>query len=210
MQETHTPDGFRQPFANESYDARLSWLLKENEREANRLRLFRNFQEEEELLLMRRPIPTQKAYALFGLLLGALPPLVIFWKIIGLVLMASGLLLLLLIMSAICCFVGKRMGALMGRWMENENSASWTCRFFASLLAGMGWGLVTGAAGGLPAFGIGAVYGAVCAVPVGTLAFPLFTLLHGPLARGGMIDARHFWPLACGIVMVISALILGM
>jgi hypothetical protein len=192
-------------------------LLAENAREANRLRLVRNSQEEEALLLMRRPISTQKAYELFGLLLGALPPLAIFWRIGSVFFLAnwpsvlgSGLFLMLLMMSALCCLVGKRMGARMGRWVENENNASWLWRFFVSLLAGMGWGVVTGAAGGLPAFIFGAVYGAIFAVPVGALAFPLFALLHRPLARGGMIDARHFWPLACGITLVISALILNL
>ncbi|MCA1555820.1 MAG: hypothetical protein LC747_03925 [Acidobacteria bacterium] len=29
------------------------------------------------------------------------------------------------------------------------------------------------------------------------------------MARGGMIDARHFWPLACGVVFTITALILS-
>ncbi len=166
---------------------------------------------------MRRPIRTQKAYELFGLLLGALPPIAIFWRILGGFFMAnwtcvlgSGLFMLFLMMSAICCLVGKSMGTRMGRWLDDENIASRTWKFFGSLTAGICWGVVTGAAGGLPAFGIGAVYGAICAVPIGMLAFPLFTLLHRPLAHGGMIDARHFWPLACGIVMVISALILGM
>ena len=189
----------------------------ENEREANRLRLFRDSGEEAEMLLMHHPIGTQKAYAIFGLLLGALPPLAIFWRIVGGHFLydgpralASGLSILLMTMSAICCFVGKRMGALVGRWMEDEGQAAVLWRFFMSLILGLLWGLVTGAAGGLPAFGIGAIYGAICAAFVGMLAFPPFTLFHSLLARGGMIDARHFWPLACGIVMVITALILGM
>jgi hypothetical protein len=41
------------------------------------------------------------------------------------------------------------------------------------------------------------------------LAFTLFTLLHRLLVRGDMIDARHFWPLACGITMLIAALVLN-
>ena len=79
-----------------------------------------------------------------------------------------------------------------------------------AMLTGLCWGLVTGAAGGLVAFGLGAIVGVICAVPIGVCAFVLFTTLHRPLARGGMIDARHFWPLACGITLTISALILGM
>jgi hypothetical protein len=77
-------------------------------------------------------------------------------------------------------------------------------------LMGTVWGAVAGGAGGLVFFGIGSLFGIVCAVPVGIVAFTLFTPLHRLLARGGMIDARHFWPLACGINMIVSALILGM
>jgi hypothetical protein len=195
----------------------LNWLLAENGPAARRQRLFRGSLEEEEMLLMRRPIPTQEAYALFGLLLGALPPVAIFLRIFAQFFTGnwpfvpgSGLLILLLTMSAACCFLGRRMGARMGRWLENESGASLSWRFFVSLLAGAVWGVVTGAAGGFPAFGIGAVLGAAFAVPVGVVAFPIFTLLHSRLACGGMIDARHFWPLACGVVMVISALILNL
>ena len=74
---------------------------------------------------------------------------------------------------------------------------------------GFAWGAITGAAGGAICFGIGAIFGALYAAPVGTLAFILFTPLHRLLARGGMIDARHFWPLACGVTMTITALILS-
>jgi hypothetical protein len=189
----------------------------ENEREANRLRLFRDPLEEEEMLLMHRPVSTEKAYALFGLLLGTLPPAAIFWRMLGQHLwikwpfiLGSGLFLLLLLMNATCCFVGKWMGARVSRWLDDKYGDSWTWKFFMALTAGICWGIVTGAAGGLPAFGIGAIFGALCAVPVGMLAFPTFALLHRLLARGGMIDARHFWPLACGVVMIITALILGL
>jgi hypothetical protein len=55
----------------------------------------------------------------------------------------------------------------------------------------------------------GAVFGAIFAVPVGMLAFLLFVPLHRLLACGGMIDSRHLWPLACGVVTLIAALILA-
>lgn len=186
----------------------------ENEREANRRRLFRNALEEEEMLLMRRPISTEKAYALFGLLLGTFPPATIFYRWFGGELTHPYFQLdwfvLLLAMNVSCCLFGRRMGASVSRWLVDKESTSRTWNFFMSLTAGISWGVVTGAAGGLPAFGIGAIFGVLCAVPVAMVAFPLFASLHRPLARGGMIDARHFWPLACGVVMFITALILGL
>jgi hypothetical protein len=184
-------------------------LLAENEREAKRRLLFRNYLEEEEMLLMHRPISTEKAFALFGMLLGMLPPAAIFLKILPSTL-ASGLFVLFLIMNLVCCFVGRWMGAWAGRWLGSKGNASWAWTVFASLVAGVVWGVVTGGAGGLPAFGIGAIFGAVCAMIVAIVAFPLFALLHRPLTCGGMIEARHLWPLACGVVTLISALILGM
>ena len=75
---------------------------------------------------------------------------------------------------------------------------------------GAAWGAVAGGAGGLVFFGFGSLFGVVCAVPVGIMAFTIFAPLHRLLVRGGMIDARHFWPLACGTNMIVSALILGM
>ncbi len=71
------------------------------------------------------------------------------------------------------------------------------------------WGLTTGAVGGVWFFGFGSFFGALIALPVGMLGFALFTPLHRLMARGGMIDARHFWPLAGGVVFTITALILS-
>jgi hypothetical protein len=217
MRSTRTPFGLNWPVADESTESRLNWLLAENEREAMRRRLFRNALEEEQVLLMRHPIGTQKAFALFGTLLGTLPPLAIFYRILygmtgnhWIYIFSSGLVLLPLVMLAVCCLVGRAMGAVMGRWLAENDGASRTWKFFRSLTAGVAWGAVTGAAGGLPAFGIGAIFGQAYAMAVGMVAFPLFALLHSPLSRGGMIDARHFWPLACGVVMSISALILNL
>jgi hypothetical protein len=76
-------------------------------------------------------------------------------------------------------------------------------------LIGISWGLAAGGAGGAVFFGFGALYGIIFAVPVAALAFPVFTLLHRTLARGGMIEAAHFWPLAWGTTMTIAALILS-
>ena len=209
MQDTRTASDIHRPNATGSVESRLSWLLAENEREAHRNRLLRDSRVEAELLLMHNPISAKKAFALFGLLLGTFPPAAIFLTILPGV-MASELFILLLMMNAVCCFVGRWMGSLLGDWLVNQDAGNWPLKFLKSLAASIAWGAVTGGAGGLPAFGIGAFFGAFYAVMVAIVAFPLFTLLHNLLARGGMIDARHLWPLACGVVMVITALILGM
>jgi hypothetical protein len=214
MYQTRNSYSFQQPAADERAQSRLNWLLAENEREANR-RVFRNSLEEEEVLLMSRPIPTRKAYGRFGLLLGTLPPAAIFLKLFGYGI--PGLfedvlfpLLLCLGMNVVCALVGRWMGLVLARPMEKLERGSWIKMLLLSPFIGFAWALLTGAAGGAVALLFGAVYGAIFAIPVGLLAFTFFPPLHRLLARGGMIDARHFWPLACGVVLMITALILGM
>jgi hypothetical protein len=215
MQHTVIPNDLRSGVAIQGGESRLSWLLRENERAA-RGPHYRSAREEVEILLMRRPLSIKRAYTLFGMLLGLFPPLAIFYKVLDnmaghqWVYIAQAVFVLLLVMAALCCVVGRVMGAVMGRWLAREENPSAGKSVFEAFVAGIAWGAVTGAAGGVPAFGIGAIYGQVFAVAVAVVAFPLFALLLRPLVRGGMIDARHFWPLACGVVMVITALILGM
>jgi MFS family permease len=165
--------------------------------------------------LMRRPYATERAYKLFGLLLGTLPPAAIFYMLffdreIGRAEAFSALLVLCFLMNVICAFVGGALGARLGRCMDKLERRAWPVTIFASALLGICWAAATGAAGGFIYFGIGALFGAAFAIPVGAFGFALFTMLHRLMARGGMIDARHFWPLACGIASVISAFILGL
>jgi hypothetical protein len=192
--------------------ARLNRLIEwdaETERHAS---LFRNAREEHELLSMRRPLTTVQAYARFGLLLGTFVPAAIFLRLL-LALKADEravFFLLFFIMNGVCALVGWHMGRLTGRNVDQIERRGWHRMFFHALLKGTAWGAATGAAGGLIVFGLGAIVGAAIAIPVGIPAFISFTLLHRLMARGGMIDARHFWPLACGVVFVITALVLNL
>ena len=209
MRDTNVLSRVQPPVANEGLDARLNWLLAENPRETTQHNLFRNDLEEEEVLLMHHPVTTERAFSLFGLLLGTLPPATIFIKLFS---GASGVQdwALLLAMNAICGLTGCYLGSKMSRMVSTAERHCWTLMIIEALSIGFLWALCAGGAGGFLFYGIGAVFGAVCAVPVGAVGFGLFVPLHRLLARGGMIDARHFWPLACGVVMVITALILGM
>ncbi|MGI9107691.1 MAG: hypothetical protein ACR2G4_15745 [Pyrinomonadaceae bacterium] len=198
-------------FANEQ-DARLNWLARWNAEEQRRARIFRHPREEEQMLLLRSPIPTQEAYALFGMLLGTFPPAAIFYRLFASGLNASEATLVLLPclpMLIACVVVGKHMGAKVGKTIDEAERETWNVMLVQSLEAGFIWAAATGAAGGALCFLIGALFGLACALPVGLLAFALFTPLHRLTARGGMIDARHFWPLASGIVLAITALILS-
>jgi hypothetical protein len=180
-----------------------------------RARRFRTPQEETEMLMMRRPFTTERAYALFGLLLGTLPPAAIVLRFAWLcfrgdegaaaiIYLGLGLLMIM-----ICSLMGEFMGRKLASMIDRAERRHWTVMSFTSLLAGFIWACVTGATGGAIVFIIGALFGLVCALPFGLAGFLLFTICHRLLARGGMMDARHFWPVACGIALAGAALVLS-
>lgn len=211
QQSTRTPLGLHWPIADQQADARLRWLLDTNASE--RVRLAR-VSVEEAMMAMRRPISTRRAYALFGLLLGTLPPAAIFYRMFGHDVSRStengGLLLIILAMNVACALAGRFIASKISSVAENAESESWLKMLLLSPFVGMLWGACTGALGGLIFFIIGAFFGALCAMAVGMVAFALFMPLHRSVARGGMIEAGHLWPLACGVTMAITALILGL
>lgn len=169
------------------------------------------------MLLMQRPVSTKKAYALFGMLLGALPPAAIFMQMLGYGPRAlhifgwdaGSYLFLFAVMNVVCCLVGWCVGSGLAQAALRAEHGSWLKMMLTMPLIGMVWGGMTGLAGGFLFFGVGAFAGAACAIPVGAVAFLLFALFHRLLERGGMIETRHFLPLACGVTTVIAALILG-
>jgi hypothetical protein len=176
--------------------------------------MFRRAGEEDELLLMRKPYDVRRAYALLGLLLGIFPPAAIFIKIFGYGLggrePGALLFILCLLMNFTCAGMGYVMGKALSNSMATLERDTWTPMLLLAPLIGAGWGAVTGAAGGLIFVGIGAFFGAIFAIPVGAFAFAVFSVLHRLLARGDMIDARHFWPLASGLSLFAAALVLGL
>jgi hypothetical protein len=207
---TANADG-AQRLNDEQSIARLNWLLHANAQAAAHRKLFRNDREEEEALMMRHPLQLRKACALFGLMAGAIPPAAIIYRIFenGLrkEVWAFGFCLL---MNIICAVVGYAMGSALSGCMHNLTRASWNKMILLSPWVGALWGAVAGGAGGLIFFGFGAIPGIACGIPGGMCAFLLYGILHRLLACGGMIDARHFWPLACGITMTFAALILSL
>lgn len=208
-----TIDIERAPEGNDVY-SRLNWLLRVNQEAERRRQLFQSAAEEEELLLMSRPLSTRLAFALFGLMVGLLPPAAIFIKMFGYGVAgynAGALMFIMcLLMNFACASAGYGMGLALSHPLRSLERGTWTRMMIMLPLLGAAWGAVTGFAGGLIFMGIGAIFGAVFAIPVGALCFTLFTTLHRMLARGGMIDARHFWPLASGTSLLAAALVLGL
>lgn len=194
---------------------RLNWLTFENTAAVKHVARFRHPAHEADLALMHRPITVRQAYQWLGMMLGAGPPAVIFARLFhyglwdGTVREMSGVgfVFLLLMMNAVCAFVGYLMGGVFSQPSLDAGRKSYSKMILLLALFGVAWGVVTGGSGGFFFFGIGAFFGMLFAVPVGIVAFLIFGSLHRWLERGGMIDARHFWPLAVGIVSILSTLI---
>jgi len=197
---------------------RIAWLEGEVARAENRAELLRAEAEWERAALVQNPVTTEDAYAWFGTFLGLFPPFAIFIRVFGRGVTLERLfdddtfpwLLLLLAMNAVCCYVGRRFGRVLGRALGNPRAHGWLRHVFVSILLGVAWACVTGAAGGAPFFGIGAVFGGAFAVPVGLATFPVFAALHRVQSHGGMIDEHDLWPIAFGIPLATAALILSL
>jgi len=199
---------------------RLNWLRTEIARYEGQRKPWR-LSHAERALAIRKPLTTEEAYAWFGTLLGLFPPFALFARILGHAFhkgtsidfpLADGALywgLLFLAMNAVCCLVGRKFGALLGRRAGDPRAWSWPYYVFSSLVMAVAWAIVTGAAGGAVALIIGAVFGVACAVPVALAAFPAFAVLHRLLSHGGMIEEHDLWPLAFGVPLTIAALILS-
>jgi hypothetical protein len=197
-----------------SDSSRLQWLLAANALARHETELYRPG-EKDEMLMMSRAVPVEEAFGLFGLLLGTLPPAAIFYKFFGHPIhndfWGSGhWLLLLLGMNITCAFVGRKMGAALGKLVADSELYSWTYMLVAAGAVGVLWGMATGSAGGALFFLIGAPVGGICAAAVGFCTFPVFASIHRAVSRGGMIEARHLWPATVGIAAVMSSIILNL
>lgn len=167
---------------------------------------------------MRSPVATEDAYAWFGTFLGIFPPFAMFSRALissvnGRGDFGSGAafwVFLLLAMNAVCCLVGRKFGRVLGRSLGDPRAHGWFWHVVVSVLLGAAWAAVTGAAGGALGFGIGAIFGVICALPVALTNFPVFAALHRIQSHGGMIEERDLWPIAFGIPLATAALIMSL
>jgi hypothetical protein len=189
---------------------KIDWLKREVARAESGVELAREA-ESLRALAMAEPISTQEAFAWFGTFLGLFPPFAIFTRLLIDSNLRNGALywsFLLVLMNLVCCAVGRKFGRMLGRMWGDPRARSWAGHIPLSLLMGLAWAVVTGGLGGAVGFGIGAVFGVVCAIPVALAAFPLFALLHRIQSHGGMIEERDLWPLAFGIPLTAAAMIM--
>jgi hypothetical protein len=194
-------------------DARLKWLKGELALAEARRATPRRAREEARALSMANPRTPAQAYTLLGMLLGLLPPAAMFGRFLASTNAwtdkETGLLAVCVAMNIICCAVGRRVGSWLGDRTGDPRARTWPELLLIAAFFGFVWGLITGGSGGVIVFGIGALAGMSCAIPVALAGFLLFAPLHRLLSHGGMIEARHLRPLALGVAGVIAALILS-
>lgn len=193
-------------------EMRLNWLLFENRVNAEQGREFRVPAHEIERAMMHRPMSPRSAYQWLGLLLGVAPPAAIFARVFHYGLgdtgfgyeWGVGLFLLCLMTNVVCGLLGFFMGGVFADQILSAVRDSYSKMIVLLVVIGIGWGMTTGGLGGLCFFGVGAFFGMLFATPIAIAAFLVSGLVYRWLERGGQIEARHFWPLAIGIVSVIT------
>ncbi len=174
--------------------------------------MYRSDQEKLEAEMMENPLGFEKVYAYFGLLLGFLPPLVIFSKMLFKGGSRNEIFIFLLFgfVNFITAVVGYFSGKFIGYNMRSLENASWTKMILTSPFIGLFWGILAGGAGGIFIFIVGAFFGAFLGGLVGAIAITFFAIFHRLLKKGESIETKHFLPLAFGTVFTICSFILGL
>jgi hypothetical protein len=196
---------------------RLEQLLQINAETERKKSMFRNNLEEVEAQLIKKPITTQKAFQLFGALLGTFPPMTLFGMFLANLAnetrphpMDNWIIPLLLLVNCVCALTGYFSGKLIGKMVAETEKWNWIYMLLVLPFIGIFWGIMTGGAGGVFIFVIGAFFGAIIASAVGSVGVTTFTLLHRWLKKGDVIESNKFIPIAVGITATICALFLGL
>ena len=195
-------------------EERLATLLEVNAAIALEQALFHTERERMEAAIMKNPLPPQKVFSYFGLMISSFIPSAILGRLLwdggGLRPDNSWILILILLTISGSAVTGYTTGKLVGRTVAYLHKVPFSRSIVLLPLLGLIWGMTAGAAGGAFMFLIGAFFGAVVGGAVGAVALPAFAILHRLLQRGEMIETKHFLPLAFGVTLTICSLIMGL
>lgn len=211
---TYTAQSNARSGSDELTEKRLNALLKLNAETAKEKALFATEQEKFEASTIKNPLNSEKTFAYFGLLLGTFPPAAIFLKFI----MEGGgfngddfwIVGVMAIINLISAGVGYFSGKLIGKIVRELEQTSWLVMLLTIPFIGALWGIMSGGAGGVIVFVIGAFFGAYLGAMVGAVALPIFGIFHRLIKKGDLIERNQFLPLAFGVTFVICAFILGL
>ncbi len=163
---------------------------------------------------MSNPLSVEKSFSYFGLMLGSILPASIILKVVidngNLSGEDLGFLMLFAVANVGSAIAGYFSGKNIGKIIFELEKTSWHRMLLIVPFVGILWGLISGGAGGLFLFVIGALFGGILGGMVGGIALPAFTVLHRILKRGDKIESKYFYPIGFGITFTISALIFGL
>lgn len=199
---------------DQSTKERLDLLVSANREYSHQEEIFRSDEEKLEADLMKNPLTNEQAFSYFGFLLGLFPPAAIFAKFI---IESGGLrnnedfwvIFLLMLVNTVSAVVGFYSGKIIGKLVLALENQTWHKMMLTLPFLGFLWGIISGGIGGVFLFIVGAVFGGMIGGAVGAVALPVFTVFHRILKRGDKIEFNLFTPIALGITLIISALILG-
>jgi len=184
-----------------------------NARIARERSQFRTDRERLEAVLMTAPIDSQKAFAYFGYVIGTMPPAALAMKVVsegGSAGSSDALfLILLLTAAAVTGMAGYVTGSFIPGLISRVIDFRLPNRIAMFSLIGVAWGIVSGAAGGLFLFVVGAIFAGIAGGIIGAVTVPIFIVCHEALRRGDFIEIKHFLPIAFAITLSLCAFILG-
>jgi len=174
--------------------------------------LYRTEAERIDYSLMTWPIDSRKTFAVFGLMIGLMPPVALVLKGIGETTPGDRVDVFLAVLTAAGIATGI-IGYVTGRFIPAAISYTSKFRFpnrvFLLSMIGLAWGMVSGAIGGLFLFIIGSILAGIVGGLVVAVVLPVLVALRSFVRRGDFIEVKHFLPIAFGITLTLCALILG-
>jgi len=219
MENRETKTAYREQSLNQfsNYDRdgelvqqRLNTLLAINAETARQKSMYSSDREKLEAEMMLNPFSLEQTFSYFGLLLGIFPPAALFVRFAIDARVDAWVFGVMFVINMISAVVGFFSGKVVAKTIRELEKTSWLKMILVVPFIGLLWGIVTGAAGGIVVFIIGAFFGAILGGIVGSAALPAFTVLHRLLKHGESIERKHFLPLAFGITFIICGFILGL
>ncbi|QYO66912.1 hypothetical protein [Leptolyngbya sp. 7M] len=207
---------FKRAESNPVYDPAFDAPMLERLIEMNRLEETRKLpvqqQDDEDLRNTGyRTIQIPDAVAYFGLLLGSLGPLSLMKELFGRSALPNDIVFIIVLCFAVfmTAVVGMFTGYAVGRRLLSFRKFGWNRFILSSMLLGLAWGIISGAAGGVFIFLIGGIVGAIFGGLSGFFAFTLFAVAYRLLSGGHSIQIRHYLPISLGTVLTVCAFFLG-
>jgi hypothetical protein len=162
---------------------------------------------------MVQPVSSRGSFAVFGGMIGSMPLAAVAFNILASGSVGDADLIwvtILFVAAGLTGAVGFLSGGRVSTVLRNVERMRFPNRIAMRSLVGLMWGGISGAAGGLMFFVVGAFFGAVVGGLIGAIAVPIFAQLHQTVRYGDVVEAKHLIPIAMGITLSLCAFILGL